>query len=144
VNFADEKLTGRPPVWFLSERLDHLLKQDPIFRGRIGLVEDSITYKPESFLINARDNTIGQLRKGSLTHVHLARFVEELPDLYKTVEDVQAYFQECLGDLVSFASGYAISELWLEGNRNIQISHIASSGYSDVAVSISSPRDAHD
>lgn len=113
---------------------------DPTLHGCFERTEDGITYKPKSFLVKRRDHIIEELRTGSLTHCSLARFVTELPDLYKTKADVQAYFEESMGDRCYFASGYAISEAWLQGDRQTQVSNIASLGFADMSVCILSSR----
>src|ERR1700712_3045793 len=130
------QLTGKPPLWYVSQRADHVSAQVTSFHGSFELSDDKITYEPETFLVRVRDYTLDQLRAGTISHSNLSQFANALPTLYHGILDVQSYFKASLGDCGLFASGYAISETWLEVNRKKSLQKLLLDCYIDVSVCI--------
>ncbi|KAF2803031.1 uncharacterized protein BDZ99DRAFT_576574 [Mytilinidion resinicola] len=131
-----EHFIGTPPLWYIFQRAEHMSTGDINLRGRVEMTESAVAYQPETYLVSMQDHTLEQLRAGAISHSSMEQFVELLPELYNDVSSVRTYFQTVLGDFGSFESKYAISQTWLEANRNNEVQKLVVDGYSYVASSI--------
>ncbi|KAH7109070.1 hypothetical protein B0J11DRAFT_586676 [Dendryphion nanum] len=130
-DFSVSTLPGRPPMWLVSEIIQHALQANQLeSQFHMQKQEGSIHCIPRESIVRKRDEYIEQLRAGHLPCLELKSLVEQFSQIFTSVEDAEGYVSTLPGVLLFRPT--AVSEVWLANFGDECVGALDILGYADL------------